>query len=111
MKRPTKRSLIGKWRIIEMELWDKDFLDMMEPAYIAFDGKAGGGFAFGCVTGRLNGLMNVTPCNAKPSCKSSAAGKFHLLNARLNETSRVPRRTVPINASLVEPPPTDVRES
>ena len=45
MKRPTKRSLIGKWRIIEMELWDKDFLDMMEPAYIAFDGKAGGEFS------------------------------------------------------------------
>ncbi len=40
MKRPTKHSLIGKWRIIEMELWDKDFLDMMEPVYIAFDGKA-----------------------------------------------------------------------
>jgi hypothetical protein len=54
MKRPTKRSLIGKWRIIEMELWDKDFLDMMEPAYIAFDGKAGGEFAFGCVTGGLH---------------------------------------------------------
>jgi hypothetical protein len=53
MKRPTKRALIGKWRIIEMELWDKDFLDMMEPAYIAFDGKAGGEFAFGCVTGGL----------------------------------------------------------
>jgi len=54
MKRPTKHSLIGKWRIIEMELWDKDFLDMMEPAYIAFDGKAGGEFAFGCVIGGLH---------------------------------------------------------
>jgi hypothetical protein len=31
MKR--KRSLIGKWRIIEMELWDKNYLDMVEPAY------------------------------------------------------------------------------
>jgi hypothetical protein len=37
-----------------MELWDKDFLDMMEPAYIAFDGKAGGEFVFGCVTGGLH---------------------------------------------------------
>ena len=41
--------LSGKWRIVEMALWDKDFLDMMEPAYIAFDGRAGGEFAFGCV--------------------------------------------------------------
>ena len=35
-------NLKGKWRIVEMEMWDKDFLDMMELAYIAFDGKAGG---------------------------------------------------------------------
>jgi hypothetical protein len=49
-KAPT---LKGKWRIVEMEMWDKDFLDMMELAYIAFDGKAGGEFAFGCVTGNL----------------------------------------------------------
>jgi hypothetical protein len=47
-------TLKGKWRIVEMELWDKDFLDMMDPAYIAFDGKAGGEFAFGCVTGSLH---------------------------------------------------------
>ena len=46
--------LSGKWRIAEMALWDKDFLDMMEPAYIAFDSKAGGEFAFGCVTGSLH---------------------------------------------------------
>jgi hypothetical protein len=46
--------LKGRWRIVETKLWDKDFLDMMEPAYIAFDGKAGGNFAFGCVTGSLH---------------------------------------------------------
>jgi hypothetical protein len=54
MKRPTKRALTGKWRISKMALWDKDYLDMMEPAYIAFDGKLGGDFAFGCVTGDLH---------------------------------------------------------
>jgi len=41
-------TLKGKGRIVEMEMWDKDFLDMMEPAYIACDGKAVGEFAFGC---------------------------------------------------------------
>jgi hypothetical protein len=54
MKRPSKRTLTGKWRITKMALWDKDFLDMMEPAYIAFDGKLGGEFAFGCVWGSLH---------------------------------------------------------
>lgn len=32
-----------------MELWDKAFLDLVEPAYILF-GDGGGEFAFGCVT-------------------------------------------------------------
>jgi hypothetical protein len=50
----TKVRLKGRWRIIETKLWDKDYLDMMEPAYIAFDGKTGGEFAFGCVTGNLH---------------------------------------------------------
>lgn len=52
MTKPAPLS--GKWRIVAMALWDKDFLDMMEPAYIAFDDKAGGEFAFGCVTGSLH---------------------------------------------------------
>jgi hypothetical protein len=38
----TKAPTLKGWRIVEMEMWDKDFLDMMELAYIAFDGKAGG---------------------------------------------------------------------
>jgi hypothetical protein len=46
--------LKGKWRIVEMAMWDTDFLDMMEPAYILFEGKTGGEFAFGCVTGQLH---------------------------------------------------------
>jgi hypothetical protein len=41
--------LSGKWRIVEMEMWDRDFLDMLEPAYIVFDGKGSGKFLFGCV--------------------------------------------------------------
>jgi hypothetical protein len=46
--------LPGKWRIVEMEVWDKSFLDMLEPAYIAFDGKGSGEFLFGCVTAGLD---------------------------------------------------------
>ena len=29
-------SLTGKWRIVEMEAWDRDFLDLVEPAHILF---------------------------------------------------------------------------
>ena len=46
-----KSALLGKWRITEMELWDTDFVDMLGPAYIAFDAKGGGEFVFGAVHG------------------------------------------------------------
>ena len=45
----------GKWRIVEMPDYTADYPDMMEPAYILFDGKGSGGFAFGCVTGAIHG--------------------------------------------------------
>lgn len=47
--------MIGKWRIVEMPDYTPDYPDMMEPAYILFDGNGGGEFAFGCVTGGING--------------------------------------------------------
>ena len=29
----------GEWRIIEMEVWDKDLLDLMGPARITIDAR------------------------------------------------------------------------
>jgi hypothetical protein len=46
--------LLGKWRIVEMELWDSDFLDLVEPAYIRFDAQGHGEFVFGAVQGSLH---------------------------------------------------------
>src|SRR5438093_13315510 len=43
------RRVKGRWRIVKMPDYEADFPDMMEPAYILFDG-GGGQFAFGCVT-------------------------------------------------------------
>jgi len=37
----------GKWRIIKMPDYTSDFPDMIEPAYILFDGNGGGEFVFG----------------------------------------------------------------
>ena len=54
MSRNTKSALIGKWRIVEMELWDTDYLDLIEPAYIRFDPRGAGEFVFGTVTGGLD---------------------------------------------------------
>jgi hypothetical protein len=48
----------GKWRIVRMPDYEADFPDMMEPAYIVFDGRGGGEFAFGCVTGAIHGAAD-----------------------------------------------------
>ena len=49
-----KNPLLGRWRITEMELWNTDFVDMLEPAYITFEAKGGGEFVFGAVRGDLD---------------------------------------------------------
>jgi hypothetical protein len=47
-------SILGKWRIVELPGYEDDYADMVEPAYILFEG-ARGDFAFGCVTGAFAG--------------------------------------------------------
>jgi nucleoside-diphosphate-sugar epimerase len=49
----TRHPLIGKWRIVEMEGFDRDYIDLVELGYITFDTRGGGEFAFGAVTGNL----------------------------------------------------------
>lgn len=46
--------LIGKWRIIEADLWDKEYLDMLDPAFIEFKSSGRGEVRFGCVVGRFD---------------------------------------------------------
>ena len=54
MMREIVCELIGKWRITEADLWDRDFLDLVEPAHMTFEDNGHGDFAFGCVKGGLD---------------------------------------------------------
>ena len=54
MTRDVDCALIGKWRIVEADLWDRDYLDLVEPAYISFRGDGRGEFAFGAVNGGMD---------------------------------------------------------
>ena len=54
MTKIGNHPLIGKWRITGMELWDAEFIDMLEPGYVQFDPDAGGQFVFGAVQGGLD---------------------------------------------------------
>ena len=95
---PARKSpLLGKWRIVQMELWDTAFLDLVEPAHIAFEAKGGGEFAFGAVRSGLDccygtdgvsftwqGFDEMDPASGAGSAKLDQTGaltgeiRFHL---------------------------------
>jgi hypothetical protein len=50
-------TLQGKWRIVELPGYEADYADMMGPAYFLL-GPTGGEFAFGCVTGAIQGAFD-----------------------------------------------------
>lgn len=45
---------IGRWRITEMELWEREDLDLVVPAFIEFDRAGMGEFQFIAVQGCLD---------------------------------------------------------
>jgi hypothetical protein len=62
------KTFVGRWRIVEMDTWDKDFLDLVEKAHITFRGRANGEIAFGAPTAIS---MSVTaPAKVRPARSS-----------------------------------------
>jgi hypothetical protein len=51
---PMSSPYRGTWRIIEMEQWDKAYIDLVVPGYIAFREDNQGEFQFGVVHGDLD---------------------------------------------------------
>ncbi len=43
-------QLIGRWRIAEADLWDSNYLDLVEPAYLQIGRDGWAEFAFGALT-------------------------------------------------------------
>jgi len=46
--------LIGAWRIVEADLWDREYLDLVDSAYMIVEDRGHGSFAFGTVQGSLD---------------------------------------------------------
>src|SRR5436305_11681263 len=40
------KAFAGRWRIVEMDVWDNDFLDLVEEAHLTFKGAADGEIGF-----------------------------------------------------------------
>lgn len=48
------KAFAGRWRIVEMDTWDNEFLDLVEEAHLTFKGAANGEIAFGALKGFLD---------------------------------------------------------
>jgi len=48
------RTVIGTWRLVEMEQWDKEFIDLVEPGFISFEKRGRGEMRFGAVNLELD---------------------------------------------------------
>ena len=47
-------GIIGRWRITEMDSWDQEAVDLVEPGFIEFDEDGLGELGFIAVTGELD---------------------------------------------------------
>jgi hypothetical protein len=53
MSAASNCRLIGRWRIVEADLWDRDYLDLVEPATINIGAKGHGEIAVGAMQATL----------------------------------------------------------
>jgi hypothetical protein len=49
-----KHPVVGRWRIVDADLWDRDYLDLSGPAEITFGSKGDGEFSFGALQGNMD---------------------------------------------------------
>ncbi len=54
MSGPADCQVIGRWRIVGSDLWDRVYLDLVEPAFINIDRGGRGELAFGVVNASLD---------------------------------------------------------
>jgi len=54
MTRPANCPLVGSWRIIEADLWDRDYLDLVEPATMTIRADGHGEIVFGALQAGLD---------------------------------------------------------
>ncbi len=48
------KAFAGRWRIVKTDVWDDEFLDLVEQAHIAFSGSEDGEIVLGSITGDLD---------------------------------------------------------
>ena len=52
-----KKNHIGRWDIESMEMWDREYIDLIEPGYFLINADGTGEFLFGVVSGSMDGRL------------------------------------------------------
>ena len=65
-------SIAGRWRITDMELWDQEAMDLVEPAFIDFGEDETGDFGFIAVRGWMD--CRDAPRDGRPDVEFSWEG-------------------------------------
>ena len=47
-------EVVGRWRITEADIWDRDYLDLVQPAYFEVGKDGHGEFAFGALDATMD---------------------------------------------------------
>ena len=55
-----RNPYLGKWRIIEMEMWDQDFIDLETEGHFLFEKDGLGSFQFGLIRGQIDYRIEKT---------------------------------------------------
>ncbi|WP_022728869.1 hypothetical protein [Fodinicurvata sediminis] len=54
MAEPSLCRVVGRWRITGSDIWDRDFLDLVEPARLSLDNAGQGEIVFGAFQASLD---------------------------------------------------------
>ncbi len=54
MMGPAACEVIGRWRIVSSDVWERDYLDLVQPAFIRIGQDGRGELAFGAVNASLD---------------------------------------------------------
>ena len=69
----SAKAFAGRWRIVEMNVWDSDFLNEVEEAHITFDGSAGPSARVRHASTRSPERFSIRPWSMKHSFASLPA--------------------------------------
>ena len=95
MTAPMDCRLVGRWRIVEADLWDRDYLDLVDPATMTIGADGHGEIAYGAMQASLEleysrSMVFFTWAGFDEMDEVSGSGSAELQRRRLASRSRSP---------------------